>query len=392
VRVTPERRRGFAAGLIAGVLVTLGVLAIVAAIAGWIGGGSSLTDEARQAIEQNYFEPVKGGALDNASVEGMIRALRHRYGDKFSHYLDPSALAELQSSTSGRFSGIGLTVNSTPKGLRVVGVLPGTPAEHAGLAKGDLITAVNGRSIAGLPSEVATARIKGPEGTEVTLRVRPAHTGAAKTIHVQRASVRIPAARGRMLHAGGEKVGYIAYATFSEGAHGELRDEADRLYRHGAKGLVLDLRGNGGGLLNEAVLSASIFLEHGLVVSTDSRTQGHQDYDATGGALRPRPMVVLIDHNTASAAEILASALEDHHLATIVGTRSYGKGTFQEVLNLDAGGALDLTIGRYLTADDISLAGTGIHPQVHAKDDPATPQDEALQRALAVLARKLAAK
>src|SRR5213078_2281487 len=156
-----------------------------------------------------------------------------------------------------------------------------------------------------------------------------------------------------------------------------------------AKGLVLDLRGNPGGQLNESVLAASLFLKKGQrVVSTRSRTQGTKVYDAVGDPLPSHPTVVLIDHNTASAAEILASALGDHHLATIVGTRSFGKGTFQEVIHLAAGGALDLTVGQYFTANGISLANKGIKPDVRAVADPKTPQDEGLRRALAVLAEK----
>ena len=150
---------------------------------------------------------------------------------------------------------------------------------------------------------------------------------------------------------------------------------------------MLDLRDNGGGLLNEAVLSASLFLSKDeLVVSTDSRTMGEREYTAIGEPLPRHPTVVLINRDTASAAEILASALGDHDLATIVGTRSFGKGTFQELVELEAGGALDLTVGEYFTADGVSLAGKGIKPEVRAVDDPETPRDEGLQRALAVLA------
>ena len=387
--MSDERRRGFVAGAIAGVAATVAVALLLIWITRPFDDEGSATDDARQAIEQNYFKPVSDRALEDSSINGMIHGLRQRYGDKFSHYLDPTALAEFNSSTSGHFSGVGLTVNSTKTGLRVVSVLPDTPAERAGMRKGDVIVAVDGRSIVGLPSEQSTALIKGQPGTSVDLKVITAPKGERRTITLDRASVQIPAAHGEMVQAGGEEVGYVRYATFSAGAHGELRSEVERLYRQGARGLVLDLRGNGGGLLNEAVLSASIFVPKGLIVSTDSRTQGHEDYNATGDALTAKPMVVLIDHNTASAAEILASALEDHHLATTVGTRSYGKGTFQEVIDLNSGGALDLTIGQFLTANGTSLAGTGIKPDVKAADDPRTSTDEGLQRALAVLGAKL---
>jgi len=212
-----------------------------------------------------------------------------------------------------------------------------------------------------------------------------------RAVRHKRASFVVPAAVGEIKRAGTSKVAYVSYATFSQGAHGELASTLERLDRYGAQGLVLDLRGNGGGLLDEAVLSASLFLSKGqLVVSTDSRTMGHRDYDAIGNPLPQHPTVVLINHDTASAAEILASALEDHHLATIVGTRSFGKGTFQEVIHLAAGGALDLTVGQYFTANGISLANKGIRPDVRAVDDPKTPQDEGLRRALAVLAEKMA--
>jgi len=194
-----------------------------------------------------------------------------------------------------------------------------------------------------------------------------------------------------MKRAGGTKVAYVQFATFNEGAHAELATVLKRLDRQGADGLVLDLRGNGGGLLNEAVLCASLFLKKGqLVVSTNSRTMGHHDYTALGNPLPTHPTVVLINHDTASAAEILTSALADHHLATVVGTRSFGKGTFQEVLHLAAGGALDLTVGEYLTADGTSLAGKGISPDVRVADNPQTAPDEGLQKALAVLAEKAA--
>jgi carboxyl-terminal processing protease len=385
-----QRRRGFIMAFGAGAVAALGVAALIAAITGDL-GSSDLTSEASQVIRDDYFKAVQSSELDNASVDGIVRELRKRYDDRFSHYLDPHQLQEFESATSGRFSGVGLTVTGVKRGLRVATVLPGTPAQRARIKNGDLITAVDGRSLAGVPAEVATARIKGPPGTSVELRVVSGSSGGVRKVKLKRASVAVPVAVGEIKRAGTSKVAYVRYATFSEGAHGELSSTIQRLDRQGAQGLVLDLRGNGGGLLNEGVLSASLFLAKGqLVVSTDSRTMGHHDYKAIGDPLPRHPIVVLINHDTASAAEILASALGDHHVATIVGTRSFGKGTFQEVIHLAAGGALDLTVGQYFTADGISLTGKGIQPDVPAVDDPKTPQDEALRKALAVLAEKMA--
>jgi carboxyl-terminal processing protease len=385
-----QRRRGFITGFGAGAATALAVAGLIVAIVGDF-DGSDLTSQASDAIRRDYFKPVKSSVLDNASVDGIIRELRMRYHDRFSHYLDPHQLRQFESATSGRFSGVGLTVTGVKRGLRVATVLPHTPAQRAGIEAGDLITAVDGRSLAGVPAEVSTARIKGPPGTQVELRVVSVSGGKTRDVNLKRASVRVPVAQGEIRRAGRNKVAYVRYATFSAGAHGELRSTLERLYRSGAQGLVLDLRGNGGGLLNEAVLSASVFLpKDELVVSTDGRTMGHRDYQAVGDPLPRHPTVVLIDHHTASAAEILASALADHHLATIVGTRSFGKGTFQEVIHLAAGGALDLTVGQYFTANGTSLANKGIRPDVKAADRPKTGQDEGSSRALAVLAEKMA--
>jgi len=355
-----------------------------------LGGDSSdAASQARSVIEGNYYKPVDGQTLDRASIEGMTQALKHRYGDKFSRYYTPSQLRELHSHTSGEFSGVGLTVSQVKEGLRVATVFSHTPADRAGLARGDVITGVNGHSIKGLPIQVSTSRIKGRPGTTVRIRVRSATGGAVRWVTLERAAVRIPAADGSIRRVDGQRVGYLRFATFSQGAHAELQSTLERLYREGAQGIVLDLRGNGGGLLDEAVLSASLFVENGRIVSTESRTMGDHTYDATGDALDPHPIVVLINHDTASAAEILTAALEDHDLGTLVGTRTFGKGTVQEDFQLSGGGALHLTVAEYLTADGSSIAGKGIPPQIYAKDNPRTKPDEALRQGLAVLGRML---
>ena len=355
----------------------------------------SAADQAREVIRENYFREVEPDLLDGASVRGMVDELRQRYDDRFSHYFNPKQLDELNAATSGEFSGVGLTVSEVKRGLRVSSVIKNTPADRAGIEPDDVIVAVDGESIAGTPADVAAAKIKGPPGTEVELSVVPASGDDARDVAVERANVRIPAVDGELLRVetpdGGTSVAYVRFATFSEGAHGELRQTIERLYRQGAEGLVLDLRGNGGGLLNEAVLAAGIFIEDGVVVSTSARASGDRDFQAEGDALEPRPTVVLVDRNTASAAEILAAALEDYGLATLVGTRTFGKNTVQEILRLPAGGALDLTIGEYVTSEGESLAETGVTPDVVARDDPDTRPDEAREVGLEELGSLLGA-
>jgi carboxyl-terminal processing protease len=265
-------------------------------------------------------------------------------------------------------------------------VFPASPAREAGIRMGDVVVAVDGRSIAGDSSELATARIKGKPGTEVTLTVVSGTDKTTKDHTLTREELQVPEVIGHLRDVNGTPVAYVQLLGFSRGAHGELKDEIERLDDAGAEALVLDLRGNGGGLLTEAILTSSLFVEEGPIVSTQRRSGGDETFDAVGDALPERPTVVLINGDTASASEILTAALHDAGLATVVGETSFGKGTFQEVIPLDNGGALDLTVGEYLTRNGASVNGTGIHPDVKARDLPKTQRDEALAKALSALA------
>ncbi len=352
----------------------------------FVGGHAGLNVEATEAIEENYFRAVSPDELTDSSLQGMVRGLRRRYHDRFSEYFSPQRLTRFNEAISGKFSGIGLSVVPISKGLKVVHVFKGSPAERAGIEVGEVLVSVEGDSIAGVNSEVATAKIKGPEGTKVEVGVLDPARDRTRRLEITREEISLPVAIGRVKRVDGHRLGYVRLSTFSFGAHAFLRKAVEKVEREGAQGIVLDLRANGGGVLDEAVLSASVFLPKGeLVVTTDSRTQGHAEYRTVGDNLPELPLVVLIDHNTASAAEILTAALADDAGAPVVGTRSYGKGVFQQEVSLSNGGALKLTIGEYFTPEGTNLAGNGIHPDVRARDLPRTSRDEALDRALRVL-------
>jgi carboxyl-terminal processing protease len=391
------------AGRIAG--LALGLLATLAAGL-WIGGhpakmpsplreifvdeSGGLTAEAAGLIEDNYYRSVPEGELSDSSLRGMARGLRQHYGDHFSEYLSPAILDRFNEAIEGHFTGIGLSVSEVPRGLRVGRVFRGSPAERAGIEAGDTIVSVNGKPIAGLSSTVVTERIKGPEGSEVTIGVVEPGRPRVRQLRLTRAEIAVPVVSSKVFDRGGEELGYVRLAAFSEGAHGFLRRAVEKVRREGARGLVLDLRANGGGLLQEAVLAASIFLPEGtVVVTTESRTQGDAAYEARGGNLPAQPTIVLIDGGTASAAEILAAALADEAGAAVVGEQSFGKGVFQQEVGLSNGGALKLTIGEYFTPDGTNLGGNGIPPDVPAGDRPSTRRDEALNRALQTLAARL---
>jgi carboxyl-terminal processing protease len=351
--------------------------------------GSSSPDATSQAIDvihDDYFHTVDNADLENASIGSIIDHIKKRYHDRFSHYFTPTEYARFQQGSS--LSGIGIAVSQVKQGLRVATVYKHTPAREAGILPGEVIVKVNGQPIAGKDINVVTNQIRGPAGTKVMLTIASPN-GKTRDVTVTRREVEVPQVTGHLETVRGSKLGYVRLAGFFAGAHGELRQEVERLYSQGAQGLVLDLRGNGGGLLTEGVLVSSIFVPDGPIVSTHGRTQRTKTFEATGDALPRHPMIVLINGDTASASEIVTAALEQSGIATVVGTTSFGKGTFQEVIPLNNDGALDLTVGEYLTRNGTSINGTGITPQVKAKDNPKTKPDEGRERALQVLAQKL---
>jgi carboxyl-terminal processing protease len=350
---------------------------------------SGLVAEAAEAIEGNYYRSVGPQELGNSSLQGMVRELRKRNKeDRYSEYFSEEKLESFNQEIEGRFSGIGLSVIGVKKGLRVAEVFKHSPADAAGIDPGDTIVSVEGEPIAGQNSNEATQKIKGPEGTEVTIGVRDAKSGKLRQLTITRAEVSLPNVSSSVKTVQGRKLGYVRLLSFSEGAHAQLGKGLKKVQKEGAKGVVLDLRHNPGGLLDEAVLCASLFLpEDETVVITKSRTQGESVHKTSSGRISKLPVVVLIDGGTASAAEILAAALADDEGATTVGTRSYGKGLFQEEQSLANGGALKLSVGAFFTPNGVNLAAShGIHPDVKVKGNLKTPADEAKQRAFGVLA------
>jgi carboxyl-terminal processing protease len=317
-------------------------------------------DEAIERIEHDYYRPIPATQLANASIGGAIASL----GDRFSHYLTPAEYHEF--NTPPHFTGIGVAVGPERRGLLIARVFDASPAAHAGLKAGELIVAVNGRKLEGLSADRATALIKGLPGTDVQLAIDGAqrsHTGHGpqRTVKITRATISEPVVASETRIVRGVKLGVVALATFSPGAHGEVRESVERERHLGARGIVLDLRANGGGLVEEAQLIASIFIDKGAIVSTRGRAQPSETLIATGGAIPSSiPLVVLVDSNSASAAEIVTAALQDHRRATVVGTHTFGKGVFQEQQPLSNGGALEITVGEYFTPDGRNLGGGGV--------------------------------
>ncbi|HTQ67852.1 MAG TPA: S41 family peptidase [Solirubrobacteraceae bacterium] len=378
---TPRPARWLLIALVAVALVLGGI---------WLGGrpedlpgfmrsfaGSSsdkvVMQEAIKRIGRDYYRPVTERQLSNSSVAGMVAGLH----DRFSHYLTPRELQEFDLPP--HFAGIGVEVGSLHRGLTIARVFDNSPASRAGLKSGQTIVAVNGRPLQGLSRDQAVALIKGNPGTDVVLEVEGnhgSHSAKAPThdVRITRALVSEPVVASATDTFHGKKLGVVALASFTPGAHGEVSKAVQQVLREGAQGIVLDLRGNGGGLVEEAQLIASNFIPHGVIVTTSGRNQPRQTLTATGGAISPKiPMVVLVDSNTASAAEIVTAALQDHRRATVVGSHTFGKGVFQEEEKLANGGALDITVGEYFTPNGRNLGGggvkqgAGVKPEVQVK-------------------------
>jgi carboxyl-terminal processing protease len=354
---------------------------------------TAVVEEAMQRITHDYYRPISAGQLSNASLAGMIASLH----DRFSHYLTPSEFKEFDAPP--HFTGIGVEVGQERRGLLIARVFDASPAARAGLKSGELIVAVDGRKLEGLSAEAATGLIKGLPGSDVELLIElPArHAGARRskrTVRITRATISEPVVASETRTVKGIKMGVVALAAFTPGAHGEVREAVENELHDGARGIVLDLRDNGGGLVLEAQLIASIFIPKGVIVSTRGRTQPSQTLMATGDAIPSKiKAVVLVDANTASAAEIVTAALQDHHRATVVGTHTFGKGVFQEEEELSNGGAIDITVGEYFTPDGRNLGGGGVKQGAGVIPEVLVPtgvdSEHGLEVALGTLAAKI---
>lgn len=345
---------------------------------------ASLNSEAVDLIENNYYRKVPDSQLQDSSLQGMVRSLK----SQFSHYFTPQQNKLFEQATNGEFSGVGMTVVGRHRGLLVAGVFKDSPAKRAGIRPGDVITKVNGHSIAGESSDLSTARIKGKPGTSVRLTIER-RAARPRTLRVRRERIKVPVVSSALRSRGGKKLGVVSLSSFTSGAHADVAAAVRKLQQKGADGFVLDLRGNGGGLLEEAVLISSLFVPDGTIVTTKGRTKPKRVFAADGDTVTRKPVVVLVDGGTASASEITAAALNERIGATVVGRRTFGKGLFGQVFELSNGGALDLIVGSYYTPNGENINEKGIAPDVRAKDDPATKRDEALDRALQTLARRV---
>lgn len=316
-------------------------------------------------VERNYVDETDRNAMIDGAIHGMVRAL-----DPHSSFMTQADRKEFERRTSGQFVGVGIEIGLRNDELRVITAFHGGPAQRAGIASGDTILAVDGHDVSKMSLDELFNALRGEPGSTVKLTIRHPEKFNIQTFSIQRAVVQLDLVRAMMLEPG---YGYIALKSFGNGAAEKIRSEIERMNSYspeGLKGLVLDLRKNPGGFLTEGVAVANLFIRSGNIVSTRGRNGvAIQSYDAVRSKHAfDMPLAVLIDEGSASASEIVAGALQDHHRAVIVGQTSFGKASIQNLFSLKDGSSVKLTIGRYYTPSGKCIQAHGIVPDIEVED------------------------
>ena len=337
-----------------------------------------------EELQTRYYKPVSVSKLSTAGINGMLKSLK----DPYTVYLTPQEVQDFAEKEKGSYSGIGASLQKTKDGLVISGVFKGSPAKAAGLAPGDTILTVDGKDTKGTSIETSITRIKGAEGSTVTLTVQPKDKKQpVKTYKIVRKTIEIPETSSKIINDKGVKVGYVQLYEFGGLAGRDVRKNVEELSKKGAQWFIFDLRYNGGGLLTQAVDVTNVF-QQGLVTSTAGLNSPKEVLDATGPVATKKPMVVLVNGFSASASEITTGALKDHKRAEIIGTTTFGKGLVQTIVNLGNGAALKLTTAVYLTPNGTNINKKGITPDIVVKDNPKSKADEQLQAALRYIDRQ----
>ena len=332
-------------------------------------------------IETRYVDGTDEGKLLDGAISGMVQSL----GDPHSIYMDKELYTKLMEHTEGAFGGIGVTMGFKDDKVTIISVLEGTPGEKAGLLAGDEIMAVDGTSVAELQPEEVVLGIRGEVGTQVALTI---HREGQEDADYQltRDTIHVPSVKGLKLE--GTDLGYIRIASFAENTGKEFKEEFKKVKDEGAKGLVIDLRQNPGGLITSCVEVAREVVPKGTIVSVVDKNGAKEEYASELEASQ-MPIVVLMDGGSASASEILAGALQDTGAGKVVGVQSYGKGSVQIVVPLMNEDGLKLTVAKYYTPSGRSIDGTGITPDVEAALVPESGVDSQLEKAKEVLKQEL---
>ena len=366
--------------------VCSGMIIMIVAMVGlfwyYTGRPSSMFEFFRtlEIIESHYAENVDKNAIFDGALKGMVSTL----GDKHSTYLGGDLYKDFSAQMSGTYAGIGVYIASTDEGILIAGVMEGSPAEEAGLQRGDILVSIDGTSVEGYQLEDVSKNIRGPVDTSVDLVVR--RDGEEQSFTVQRRQIHVPTVAGKMVD--GTDVGYIRVAVFSDGTADDFTKEFTKLREQGMNKLILDLRDNPGGIVEQAVGVASNFVPPNSTIVSYTEQDGKVDQYTAQGTDDPIPIVVLVNENSASASEIVAGAVQDMKLGPIVGVKTYGKGTVQGVFPVDSASAVKVTVAKYRTTHGREIDGVGIEPDVVVPLTPSDPEDSQFEKALEIIQEK----
>ncbi len=353
----------------------------------------SMSREAKADMIESYLEKYYVDEVDEEALEEMLCVgMMAGVGDKYTYYLSRENMEQYLENTNGNFDGIGIQVYMTQEGEAVIGsVMEGKPAEEAGLLAGDVIIGVDGENMEGKQLSDVAAKIRGEEGTEVTLTVR--RTGEAEPLDatMKRVTVEVESVACRMLT---EEIGYIFISGFKANTYEQFEACLASLEQEGMRGLILDLRNNPGGLVRSVYQVGDALLPEGTMVYTLDKQGNREDLECDAEYL-DIPLALLVNENSASAAEILAGAVKDTGRGTLVGTQTFGKGLVQRLFTLPDGSGLNITVQKYYTPSGTSIHGIGIAPDVEVAAESATlteiptEEDTQLQKGLQVMQEKL---
>lgn len=315
-------------------------------------------------VEKNYVDKVDDSQLVQNAIRGMLSQL-----DPHTVYMPPSAYKELRVDTAGKFGGVGIEVWVKEGWLTVVAPIEGTPAERAGIKAGDKIIKIDGTPARELDLSEAVLKMRGKIGSKLTLTIVRDDPKKPFDVILTRETIKVPSIRSEILD---KEYGYVKIRSFQERVAKDLKKTLAKFAKEGAlKGLILDMRDNPGGLLEEAVEVTDLFLENGVIVTTESRGEEVDRREAVKeGTQGNYPVIALVNGGTASAAEIVAGALQDHVRAAVLGTTTFGKGSVQTVIEMDDGSALKLTIALYFTPKGRSIQAHGINPDIIVEEQP----------------------
>jgi carboxyl-terminal processing protease len=344
--------------------------------------------EAWQLIHDQYVDqPVDDVVMMRGAIEGMLKAL----GDQHTSYINPEEMLQDQMSMDGMYEGIGAWVDTQAEFLTIISPMPGSPAEAVGLKPGDMVIAINGEDMTGIDGGVVVRKVLGPAGTKVTLMVRREGVEGSLEFTIIRAKIILPSVVSKMLD---KDIAYVQIITFGKSTEKDLHKALQDLLSKNPKGLILDLRGNPGGLLQTAIDVASEFIKEGVIMFEDYGNGYRQEYKAKGnGLVTDIPMVVLINEGSASASEIVAGAIQDYQRGALIGMTSFGKGSVQNWIPLsDDQGGVRITIARWLTPKEHSIHETGIKPDYEVKlteEDFKAKRDPQLDKAIEILLQEI---